>query len=356
MANEEQLAILRQGVDVWNAWRSMNPTTRPDLISADLQGMTLPDIDLYYADLRRANLQRTDLQRANLALADLSEAILEWADLQEANLQGADLYKTNLQRTDLRRANLQEAQFRWAILQGTDLKGASLLQTSIVNTTFTAIDLREIQGLETIQHRGPSYISIDTLYRSGPDIPDVFLRGCGIPEPMIEYYRSLIVHSIDFYSCFISYSHADKLFACRLHDALQGRGIRCWLDEHQLLPGHSIYDEVDRGIRLWDKILLCASESSLKSWWVDNEIDKAFTKEQQLMKERGTKIRALIPLNLDNALWQWQDGKADQVRSRLAADFTGWAHDNAKFEREFEKLVRALRMDEGREVPPPSRL
>lgn len=62
------------------------------------------------------------------------------------------------------------------------------------------------------------------------------------------------------------------------------------------------------------------------------------------------------PAHLDNALWQWQDGKADQVRSRLAADFTGWEQDNAKFEREFEKLVRALRTDEGREVPPPSRL
>jgi hypothetical protein len=29
----------------------------------------------------------------------------------------------------------------------------------------------------------------------------------------------------------------DKLFARRLHDTLQGRGIRCWLDEKQMLPG-----------------------------------------------------------------------------------------------------------------------
>jgi TIR domain len=83
-------------------------------------------------------------------------------------------------------------------------------------------------------------------------------------------------------------------FAVRLHAALQAKGIRCWLDEKQLLPGGDISRQLERGIHLWDKFLLCASKNSLTSPWVEEEIQTTLEKERKLSSERGTKVYKLI--------------------------------------------------------------
>ena len=46
MANEEHLELLRQGVEVWNAWRARQPPIMPDLEGADLRGWDLNNVDL----------------------------------------------------------------------------------------------------------------------------------------------------------------------------------------------------------------------------------------------------------------------------------------------------------------------
>ncbi len=80
MANQEHLAILKQGVDTWNEWIEAewkkDKDFQPDLSGADLHGW-----DLSGAQLRGANLSGTDLSYANL----------EGTYLFDANLSGADI-------------------------------------------------------------------------------------------------------------------------------------------------------------------------------------------------------------------------------------------------------------------------
>ena len=79
-----------------------------------------------------------------------------------------------------------------------------------------------------MKHRGPSTIGIDTIYRSKGNIPEVFLRGAGVPEDFIVYMRSRVGKAVEFYSCFISYSSEDDDFAQRLYADLQAKNVRGW--------------------------------------------------------------------------------------------------------------------------------
>jgi hypothetical protein len=84
MANQEHLAILKQGVKAWNEWRAGHPDIVPDLSGADLSQTNLRECNLF-----RAHLEGTNLQRSRLEGAILREAHLEGANLQEAHLEGS---------------------------------------------------------------------------------------------------------------------------------------------------------------------------------------------------------------------------------------------------------------------------
>jgi uncharacterized protein YjbI with pentapeptide repeats len=146
MANEKQLAILRQGVDAWNAWRLENPRTHIDLREADLSGaiknkIDLSRINLSGANLHKINFSNTKLHKANLSGAKLTEADLRRADLNEANLRRANLSEIKLQKAVLPRAVLLMANLYKADLSGAKLVRATLSGAILNNANLTGANL-----------------------------------------------------------------------------------------------------------------------------------------------------------------------------------------------------------------------
>jgi Pentapeptide repeats (8 copies) len=141
MADEEQIAVLREGVDGWNAWRKQNPDVRVDLSGADYVRANLTRANLIQADLSFAGLFWADLSGANLHRAKLFCAGLSEANLTRANLFGADLFGASLIRANLSEATLNTALLGAADFSGANLTAANLTSAHLVRTNFTGANL-----------------------------------------------------------------------------------------------------------------------------------------------------------------------------------------------------------------------
>jgi uncharacterized protein YjbI with pentapeptide repeats len=361
MANPEHIKILKQGVDAWNKWREQNPDVRPELRFANFSGTNLSganlsgaylsdatlssadfsDADLSSADLIRADLRDADLRDANLAGADLRTASLIRAGISNANLSGADLSSAdiddaNLSGTILIGANLSNTKLFGANLSSADLQNAIFAGTWLRGTTFANNDLASVKDLDTVNHGGPSFISIDTIYKSKANIPDVFLRGCGVPDTLIAYARSLVSKAIDYYSCFISYSSKNHNFAERLYADLQATGIRCWFAPQDIKIGDPFRQRIDEAIRIHDKLLLILSKESIASAWVVEEIERA------LERERRESRPVLFPVRIDDAVINSKRAWAASLRRmRHIGDFSKW-QDATVYKKALSRLIRDL--------------
>ncbi len=301
------------------------------------------------ADLIEANLSYTDptgadLRKANLTGANLIEADLTGANLRGANLRGAYLIEADLRETDLFEADLKGANLRGANLSEVNLSEVNLSEVNLSeahlwNTIFADVDLREVKRLETVKHRGPSTIGLDTIYRSQGKIPEVFLRGCGVPDNFIEYMHSLTGSAIEFYSCFISYSSKDEDFAQRLHADLQQKGVRCWFAPEDMKIGDKIRQTITDSIRVHDKLLLILSDNSVESEWVEDEVEDALEQE----KKRNGKPNVLFPVRIDDTVMNTNHAFAAKIRrTRHIGDFTNWKNHDS-YQKGFDRLLRDLK-------------
>lgn len=407
MANDEHLKILKQGVEVWNQWREKHPEIVPDLSDADLKKADLNGADLREVNLNLTNFFRSNLSSAKLSRVDFSELNFSFADLREADLRGANLSHAQFRGAELSGADLSDAQFKGADFSGAnlssadlggadfsgallfdaklrdaDLSGANLSDTHLTRadltranlgfsnfshahlqdanfanalagrTTFADTNFRFVKGLESVEHFSPSTIGIDTLYASGGNIPESFLRGSGVPDEFITMIPSIVGarQAIQFYSCFISYSTKDEEFARRLYSRMRDEKLRVWFAPEEMKGGQKLYEQVERAIQVHDRLLIVLSEESMRSEWVITEIRKARKAE---IKE---KRRKLFPIRLVDfeTIKDWECFDADtgkdlavELREYYMPDFSNWK-DHDLFEQAFSRLHRDLKAEESR--------
>jgi len=204
MADQEQLKIIKQGVQAWNKWREEHSNTKVDLSGADLSGIDLTGIDLRDARLTRVDFRNSNLQRARLSLANLSRAALIGASFNQANLKETRLSHAIIMNADLRDSDLSGSYLHKTILAKSDLSGAYLYKAHLsdvylneskftnaafADTTLGACDLSLTIDLERSNHHGPSTIGMDTIHKSKGRIPEGFLRGCGFSDADIQYAK-----------------------------------------------------------------------------------------------------------------------------------------------------------------------
>jgi len=354
---------------------------KKDLRRQLFQGTRLDDADFTKANLRDARFLpglgpfEEDLSgdlsgSMNSLVSAVSEEGGWWKILkQEGSHERYSLPRVfivhGIRSTDvsLRNAKLEYADLRGAVIVGATMTGASLRGSKMGDTVIDA-NLSLVDGLDEVEHTGPSRLSHRAIRSLSHPLPIDFLNGCGLndfdivsakllnPALTNEQITNLLyeLHAIraaapiQYYSVFISYSHNDKEFAQRLYMALQRKGIRCWYDEHSMKVGDDIYEAIDAGIKVSDKVLLCCSRDSLTSWWVDSEINRIFAKERQHMRASGKKSIALIPLDLDGYMFseEWQSAKKEDVHARLAANFVDWRSELKAFDRGIERVIDAL--------------
>lgn len=224
------------------------------------------------------------------------------------------------------------------------------------------VDLRGMSGLEKVVHEGPSTIGVDTLLNSQGNISEIFLRGCGLPDHVIAYAKSLAQSPIQYYTCFLSHSSKDNAFVKHLYDKLQDSGVRCWYFPETARTGESLRHEIDKAIRLYDKLVIVCSYNSLNSQPVIDEIEEGLKREEEEavrkvkdeekvargeldyedFAKRRYQERVLFPIMIDDYLLDgWNHKLQYVIKNRVVADFRKWkSHDS--FSKQLDKLLHDL--------------
>jgi TIR domain len=116
---------------------------------------------------------------------------------------------------------------------------------------------------------------------------------------------------------------------------------------HDIRGGMKVHEQIDKAIRMYDRLLLILSEASIASGWVKTEIANARQKE----KDRGTRVLFPISLIPFDAIRNWKNFDADtgkdsawEIREYFIPNFSHWK-DHNQYHGAFERLMRDLKAE-----------
>jgi hypothetical protein len=105
--------------------------------------------------------------------------------------------------------------------------------------------------------------------------------------------------------------------------------------------GDHLLPRIEETIRVYDKLLLVLSKTSVASRWVEQEVETALARERQ----QGTTI--LFPLRIDNTVMTLDMGWPALIRNtRNIDDFRRWKT-HAVYQKAFDRLLRDLKAEGG---------
>lgn len=83
-----------------------------------------------------------------------------------------------------------------------------------------------------------------------------------------------------YHGIFLSHTSADKPFVRDLKNKLEAHGVKdVWLDEAEILVGDSLTKKIDEGLKRTKYIGVVLSSRSIKSPWVERELEIAISRE-----------------------------------------------------------------------------
>lgn len=332
MSNPEHLKMFEHpDREEWEDWRYHNKDISPDLSGERFE---------------RYFLKHSDFNNCIISDCLFRQTLFKTTPFRDTNLvNSVHYYNTYVTcyfvRCDFSGSVFHDCNFRDCYFTECDFSGVEIANISFINCHFSSN-----KNIDLISSEKSSNIDYKTIFNSD-SFPDKFLISIGTPSEVLTLYKTYGGKNRRFFRCFISHSSEDGSFAKKLHDDLQGSGISSWYAPENLKLGERIRDGLESAINESERIVLVLSSNSIKSHWVESEMETALELERKV----GNRQSLLIPITLDEGVWTEDVPWVNMIkRERNIGNFSNW-EDGNQYRESYLKLLDSLKSMEKKNFP-----